>query len=197
MQIVPYNFVSVPSYLVRVLMTENLYWLLTSKKILAKYCKTHFTTKRNAIIWYWRKSICLKNVISTLQMSNSVEKDLVLAYCLYSVDLMMSCHWSLVERTWTVTSTAFYLRSIHISGYTRASFWNFILGFFILVWASYSYCGDKKWSTGFFQITFFKDCKNMVAEQNLWVTINFYEKQCLPAVTRNKKHLSEQVVTIT
>ena len=129
-------------------------------------------------------------------MQNSVKKDLVLAYRLHSVDLMMPCHWSLVERTWTVTSTAFYLRSIHISGYTRASFWNFILGFFILVWASYSYCGDKKWSTGFFQITFFKECKNMVAEENFWVT-NFYEKQCLPVVTRNKKHLSEQVVTIT
>ena len=45
-----------------------------------------------------------------------------------------------------------------------------------------------------FQITFFKEHKNMVVEKNLRVTINFYEKHCLPVVTWNKNNLSKQVV---
>ena len=49
--------------------------------------------------------------------------------------------------------------------YTRASFWNFILKLFLLVLALYSYCGDKKQNTDLFQITCFKEPKNMAVEE--------------------------------
>ena len=37
----------------------------------------------------------------------------------------------------------------------------------------------------------------MAVEENLRITINFHEKQSLPVITWNKKHLSKPVVTIT
>ena len=37
----------------------------------------------------------------------------------------------------------------------------------------------------------------MVAEKNLRVIINFYEKLCLPVITWKKRYLSKQVVPIT
>ena len=67
----------------------------------------------------------------------------------------------------------------------RASFRNFN---FIL--ALHSYFRDKKIEHGFLQITCFKECKNMTVKENPSVTINFYQKQCLPVIIWNKKHLS-------
>ena len=49
----------------------------------------------------------------------------------------------------------------------------------------------------FFQITCFKDRKNMVVEKKLEVTINFYKKECPPVIKRNKKHLLRQVLSVT
>ena len=49
----------------------------------------------------------------------------------------------------------------------------------------------------FFQVTCFKERKNMAVEKNLKITINFYKKLCLPLFTRNKKHSPKQVVPIT
>ena len=37
----------------------------------------------------------------------------------------------------------------------------------------------------------------MVVENNLKATINFHKKQCLLVIKRNKKHLSNQVVSTT
>ena len=69
--------------------------------------------------------------------------------------------------------------------YMRASYWNFCLELFVLVTALYSYCGDKKLKRNFFQIICFNERKNMAVEENLRVTINFYNKR-LPVTTRNK-----------
>ena len=44
---------------------------------------------------------------------------------------------------------------------------SFILELFILVSALRSYCGDKKQSPDFFQITCFKERKDMMVEENL------------------------------
>ena len=48
----------------------------------------------------------------------------------------------------------------------------------------------------FFQNTCFKDRSNMTVTPNFWVTISLYKKECLPVITRNKKHSSKQVVSM-
>ena len=48
-----------------------------------------------------------------------------------------------------------------------------------------------------FQITYFKESKNMAIEKNPRIAINFYKKLCLPVITWNGDHLSKQVVPIT
>ena len=61
-----------------------------------------------------------------------------------------------------------------------------------LVLALHCYSGDKIQNTDFFQITCFKENKNMMVEQNLSITINTDFQ-----LSWNKKHLSKQVVPIT
>ena len=39
-----------------------------------------------------------------------------------------------------------------------------------------------------------KNNNNMGVVKNLRVMINFYKKQCLPVITRNKRYLSKQVL---
>ena len=46
----------------------------------------------------------------------------------------------------------------------------------------------------FFQNTCFKECSNMMVTPNFLVMISLYKKECLPVITRNKKHSSKQVV---
>ena len=58
---------------------------------------------------------------------------------------------------------------------------------------SLKYCRHKKQNTDFFQNTSFKELKNMTAEKNLSLTINFYRKLCLAVISWNKKYLSKQV----
>ena len=41
------------------------------------------------------------------------------------------------------------------------------------------------------------NCGNTVTDFFLRVTISFYKKQCLPVITWNKKHSSNQVMSIT
>ena len=36
----------------------------------------------------------------------------------------------------------------------------------------------------------------MAVTPNLWVMISLYKKECLPVITRNKKHSSKQVVSM-
>ena len=48
----------------------------------------------------------------------------------------------------------------------------------------------------YFKSFCFKQFKNMVVENSLRVTINFYKKHCLPVVAWNKNDLSKQVVPI-
>ena len=36
----------------------------------------------------------------------------------------------------------------------------------------------------------------MAVTPNFWVTISLYKKECLPVITRNKKHSSKQVVSM-
>ena len=55
------------------------------------------------------------------------------------------------------------------------------LHFRTLVLLLYCYCRHL------FQITYFKETKNMAAEKNLRVTTDFYKKQCSPVITWNKK----------
>ena len=38
------------------------------------------------------------------------------------------------------------------------------------------------------QNTCFKERSNMAVTPNFWVTISSYKKECLPVITRNKKH---------
>ena len=45
-----------------------------------------------------------------------------------------------------------------------------------LVLALHCYSGDEKQNMDFFQMTCFKESKNMGVEKNLRVTINFYQK---------------------
>ena len=66
-----------------------------------------------------------------------------------------------------------------------------------LVLTLHCYSGNKKQNTDLFQITCFKEGKNMVVEKNLKVPIKFYKKLCLLVITRNKKHLPKRVVSIT
>ena len=65
----------------------------------------------------------------------------------------------------------------------RASFWNFSFWYFHFGNFSslQSYCGNRKINYRFFQITRFKERKNMAVE--------------LPVITWKKKHLSEQIVS--
>ena len=49
----------------------------------------------------------------------------------------------------------------------------------------------------FFQVTCFRQHKNMVVEKNIRVTKNFYKNQWLPDITLNRKHLPKQVVPMT
>ena len=42
--------------------------------------------------------------------------------------------------------------------------------------------------------TFFKERSNVAVTPNSWVTTSLYKKDCLPVITRNKKHLSKQLV---
>ena len=48
----------------------------------------------------------------------------------------------------------------------------------------------------FFQNTCFKECSNMTVTPNFLVMISLYKKECLPVITRNKKHSSKQVVSM-
>ena len=41
-----------------------------------------------------------------------------------------------------------------------------------------------------------KERSNMGVTPNFWVTISLYKKECLPVITRNKKHSSKQVVSM-
>ena len=36
----------------------------------------------------------------------------------------------------------------------------------------------------------------MAVTPNFWVTISLHKKECLPVITRNKKHSSKQVVSM-
>ena len=47
-----------------------------------------------------------------------------------------------------------------------------------------------------FQIICLKQHKNIAVKKNVRVTINFYEKRCLPVATWNKNNLPKQVVPI-
>ena len=46
----------------------------------------------------------------------------------------------------------------------------------------------------FFHFACFKKNKNMEVEKKLRVMMNFYNKQCLPVITWNKKHLMKRVL---
>ena len=48
----------------------------------------------------------------------------------------------------------------------------------------------------FFQNICFKERSNMVVTPNFSVKISWYKKECLPVITRNKKHSSKQVVSM-
>ena len=48
----------------------------------------------------------------------------------------------------------------------------------------------------FFQNTYFKERSNMAVKPNLWVTISWYKKECLPFITRNKKHSLKEVASM-
>ena len=48
----------------------------------------------------------------------------------------------------------------------------------------------------FFQNTFFKEHSNMAVTPNVWVTISLYKKECLPAITWNKKHSLKQIASM-
>ena len=42
-----------------------------------------------------------------------------------------------------------------------------------------------------------KKARTWRLKKNLWAKTNFYQKQCLPVMTWNEKHLSKQVAPIT
>ena len=48
----------------------------------------------------------------------------------------------------------------------------------------------------FFQNTCFRDRSNIVVTPNFRVTMSLYKKECLPVITRNKKHSSKEVVSM-
>ena len=48
----------------------------------------------------------------------------------------------------------------------------------------------------FFQNICFKERSNMAVTPNFLVKISWYKKECLPVITRNKKHSSKQVASM-
>ena len=87
--------------------------------------------------------------------------------CMYSHAICMSlvcthmpsvCH-SYVVLPWTQKMSQLW--------YMRFWRWNFILELFSFLLALYSYCGDKKQNTDFFQIIYFKERKNMTIETSM------------------------------
>ena len=48
----------------------------------------------------------------------------------------------------------------------------------------------------FFQNICFKEHSNMAVTANFWVNLSLYKKECLPIITRNKKHSSKEVVSM-
>ena len=70
--------------------------------------------------------------------------------------------------------------------YTRSSFWNFD------VIALHCYSGDKKQNTELTTdnaYTSFKESESNMVKIKFRVTINFYNKCCLPVITWNQKHI--------
>ena len=60
------------------------------------------------------------------------------------------------------------------------SFWNFGVCKALVLWKS-------KKKADFFQITYFKESKNMAIEKNLRIMITIYRKQHPSVITGNKK----------
>ena len=63
------------------------------------------------------------------------------------------------------------------------SFWNFGVCKALVLWKS----KKKKKKVDFFQITCFKESKNMAIEKNLRIMITIYRKQYPSVITGNKK----------